>query len=121
MIFKVWNYGLSVGIASTCGHKFPGVLDSRQLARVGGDKTLATSSSILLPDTEEIGSSVAVMSVHTINQGAEQVAFSDWINDMFIKDPVSPTGKGSDQTLNLIFRMSSTCCRSRQMGQTCTR
>merc|ERR1711936_348248 len=42
---------------------------------------------ILLPDTEGRGSSIAIMSVHTINQQAEQVAFSDWINDMFTKDP----------------------------------
>merc|ERR1712179_237036 len=39
----------------------------------------------LVPDTEGRGSSI--MSVHTINQQAEQVAFSDWINDMFTKDP----------------------------------
>ena len=51
------------------------------------------------------------MSVHTINQQAEQVAFSDWINDMFTKDPVSPTEICSDQTLSLISRMSSICYR----------
>merc|ERR1712226_57820 len=43
---------------------------------------------ILVPDTEGRGSSIAIMSVHTINQQAEQVAFSDWINDMFTKDPI---------------------------------
>jgi len=39
----------------------------------------------LVPDTEGRGSST--MSVHTINQQAEQVAFSEWINGQFTKDP----------------------------------